>query len=53
MDKVSANVGADDEGVIVWVVLKPKVGFGKCDWDMGPRGAEMFAFARLENVIGT
>ena len=43
----SANVCANDEGVVVWVVLKPEIGFGKCNWDMGPRGAEVFAFAHM------
>ena len=51
MDKVSANVGADDEWVVVWVVLKPEVGFGKCDWNMGPRGVEMFAFAHVGDCV--
>ena len=51
MDRISANVGANDEGVVVWVVLKPEVGFGKCDWDMGPRSAEMFAFAHMRDCV--
>ena len=45
--RVPANVGADDERVVVRVVLKPKVGFGERDWDMGPRGAEVLAFALM------
>ena len=27
VDRISTNVGADDEGVVVWVVLKPELGF--------------------------
>ena len=49
VDRISANVGTDDKGIVVWIVLKPEVGFGKCDWDMGPRGAEMFAFAYVRD----
>ena len=47
--RVSANVCMDDKGVVMRVVLKPKVSFGKCDWDMGPRGTEVFAFAHIRN----
>ena len=43
----SANVCMNDEGVVVWVVLKPEIGFGKCNRDMGPRGTEVFAFAHM------
>lgn len=46
---IFADVGLDDEGVVVWVVLKPEVGFGSRDWDMGPRGAEVFAFAHMRD----
>ena len=49
--RVPANVGADDERVVVRVVLKPKVGFGERDWDMGPRGAEVFAFAHMRDSV--
>jgi len=49
VDRISANVGANDEGVVVWVVLKPEVGFGKCDRDMGPWSAEMLAFAHMRD----
>ena len=31
------------------VVLEPKVGFGEGNWDMGPGGAEMFAFADMRD----
>ena len=44
---ILANVDTDDEGVVVWVVLKPEVNFGKRDWDMGPRGAEVLSFAHM------
>ena len=47
VNRISANICANDEGVVVWVVLKPEVGFKKCNWDMGPRGAEVFAFAHM------
>ena len=47
--RVFADVGLDDEGVIMRVVLKPEVSSGECDLDMGPRGAEMFAFAHLRD----
>ena len=45
--RVPADVGMDDEGVVMRVVLKPKVSFGKCDWDMGPRGVEVLAFTHM------
>ena len=44
---ILANVGYDDEWIVVWVVLKPKVSFGERDWEMGPQGAEVFAFAYM------
>ena len=47
--RVPTNVGADDEGVIVRVMLKPEVGFGEGDWNMGPRCAEVFAFAYMRD----
>ena len=39
----------DDEGVVVWVVLRPEVGFGKHDWDVGPGSAEMLAFEHMRD----
>ena len=48
---ISANVCTDDEGAIVWVVLKPVVGFEKRDWDMGPRSVEMLAFAHMRDSV--
>ena len=47
--RISANICADDEGVVVWLVLKPEVGFGKCDWDVGPGSVELFAFAHMRD----
>ena len=47
--RISANICADDEGVVVRVVLKPEVGFGEGDWNMGPRCAEVFAFAYMRD----
>ena len=47
--RISADICADDEGVIVWVVLKPEVSFGKCDWDVGPGSAELFAFTHMQD----
>ena len=47
--KVSANICMDDKGVVVWVVLKPEVDFGKRDWDMGPQSAKMLAFAHMRD----
>ena len=31
------------------IVLKPEVGFGEGDWDMGPGSAEMLAFADMQD----
>ena len=45
--RVPTNVGADDEGVVVRVMLKPEVGFGECNWNMGPRGAKVLAFTHM------
>ena len=47
--RISANVCTDDKGVVMWVVLKPKVGFGKSYRDMGPGVAKMFAFADMRD----
>ena len=47
MEIFFADVGSDDEGVVVWVVLKPEVGFGERDWDMGRRSAEVLAFTHM------
>ena len=33
----------------MWVVLKPKVGFGKSYRDIGPGGAKMFAFTDMRD----
>ena len=33
----------------MWVVLKPEVGFGESDWDVGPGSAEMLAFAHMRD----
>jgi len=33
----------------MWVVLKPEVGFGECDWNVGPGSAEMLAFADMRD----
>ena len=44
---VLADVGLDDEGVVMWAVLKPEVSFGECDWDMGPGGTEVLAFVHM------
>ena len=33
----------------MWVVLKPEVGFGEGDRDMGPRSAEMLAFVDVRD----
>jgi hypothetical protein len=34
-------------GSLWGVMLKIKVGFGECYWDMRPGGVEMFAFAHV------
>ena len=47
--RISANICADDEGVVVRVVLKPEVGFGEGDWDVRPGSAELFAFAHMRD----
>ena len=46
---ISSNVCSNDKGIIVLVVLKPKVGFRKGNWDVGLGGAEMFAFADMRD----
>ena len=43
------NVCSNDEGIIVWVMLEPEVGFGEGNWDVGPEGAEVFAFADVRD----
>ena len=43
--RIFPNVCSNDEGIIVWVMLEPEVGFGEGNWDVGPGGAEVFAFA--------
>ena len=45
--RVFAYVGMDGKGAAVCVMLKPEVSFGECDWDMGPRGAEVLAFTHM------
>ena len=47
--RISTNVCTDDKRVVMWVVLKPEVGFGEGDWDVRPRSAEMFAFADMRD----
>ena len=47
--KISPNICTDNKGVVVWVVLKPEVSFGECDWDVGLGSAEMLAFARVRD----
>ena len=37
----------DDKGVVIRIVLKPEIGFGEGDRDMGPGSAEMLAFADM------
>ena len=46
---ISSNICTNNEGIIVWVMLKPQVGFGEGDWDVRPGGAEMFAFADMQD----
>ena len=48
---VFVDVGSDDEGVIMRVVLKFEVSFGECDWDVGPGGAEMVAFTHVRDCV--
>ena len=48
---ISSNVCTNDEGIIVRVVLKPKVGFGEGNWDVRPGGTEMFAFADMRDCV--
>ena len=47
--RIFSNVCSNDEGIIVRVLLKPEVGFGEGNWDVGPGGAEMFAFADMRH----
>ena len=44
---ILSDVGTNDEGVVVRVVLKPEISLGERDWNMGPRGVEVFAFANV------
>ena len=30
------NDCSNDEGIIMWVMLEPEVGFGEGNWDVGP-----------------
>ena len=39
----------NDKWIIVRVVLQPEVGFGECDRNVGPRSAEMLAFADMRD----
>jgi len=43
------NICSNDVGIIVRVVLKPEVGYGEGNWDVRPRGAEMFAFTDMRD----
>ena len=47
--KIFPNVCSNDEGIIVWVMLEPEVGFGEGNWDVGPGGAEVFAFTDVRD----
>ena len=49
--RISTNVCTDDKRVVMWVVLKPEVGFGEGDWDVRPRSAEIFAFAHMRDGV--
>jgi len=44
---ISANVCPDNKRVVVWVMLKPEIGIGEGDREVGPGSAEMFAFADM------
>ena len=45
----SPKVCLNDEGIIVRVVLEPKVGFGEGNWDVRPGGTEMIAFKEMQD----
>ena len=47
--RISTNVCSYDKGIVMWIVLKPKVSFGEGDRDMGPRSAEMLAVADMRD----
>ena len=47
--RIFPNVCSNDEGVVLRVVLKPEIGFRESNWDIGPGGAEMFAFADVRD----
>ena len=47
--RISTNVCSNYEGIIVRIVLKSEVSFGEGNWDVGPGGAEMFAFADVRD----
>ena len=47
--RIFPNVCSNDEGIIVWVMLEPEVGFREGNWDVGPGGAEVFAFADVRD----
>ena len=48
---ILSDVGTNDEGVVVRVVLKPEISLGERDWNMGPRGVEVFAFAYMQDRV--
>jgi len=49
--RIFPNVCSNDEGIIVRVLLKPEVGFGEGNWDVGLGGAEMFAFVDVRDGV--
>jgi len=50
--RISANVCTNNKGVVVWIVLKPEVGFGEGDWDVRPGSTKMLAFADMRDGAG-
>ena len=47
MYRILANVGPDDEGVVMWVMLQPKICLCEGYRDMRPWGSKVFAFAHV------
>ena len=35
----------------MWVVLKPEIGSGEGNWDVGPGSTEMLAFAHMRDGV--